>query len=283
VREGLTRREMVVFDAEYRRVSSTENRGIAKAIALENAAQTARQLEQEAVRQNEFTKTLNERIVTVLRTVTGADLPAVPQDWWKWWADQSEVFIAGDKPTATTQHMVSISVADRGLLVTDSGRRDSMNSPIQPRYDCLAAGTPVWTEQGKVAIEQVRVGDLVLARDVESGELAFKPVIRTTIRPAGQLVKIRAGDETFETSGGHLFWVSGTGWVKSRELQSGMVLHTASGPARVTEVGGGCHAETYNLVVADFNTYFVGQQRLLSHDNTVRRFSGVAVPGLKLE
>jgi hypothetical protein len=91
------------------------------------------------------------------------------------------------------------------------------------------------------------------------------------------------GNDTFETSGGHLFWVPGEGWVKSRDLQSGMVLHTATGPARVLEVGKSGHAQTYNLVVADFNTYFVGEQRVLSHDNTVKRAVNCVVPGLKAE
>ena len=28
-------------------------------------------------------------------------------------------------------------------------------------------------------------------------------------------------------------------------------------------------AETYNVIVADFHTYFIGDSRVLSHDNTV--------------
>ena len=62
-----------------------------------------------------------------------------------------------------------------------------------------------------------------------------------------------------------------------------MVLHTANGPARVTQVDKGANAQTFNLVVADFNTYFVGKQKLLSHDNTVRQPTNVVVPGLKAD
>jgi hypothetical protein len=283
VREGLTRREMLVFDTGYRNFSSNGNQGFAKAMALGDAAENAKRLEAEAAKQNETTKVNNERIAHILREATGTQLGAEPEAWWKWWTEHSEVFVEGQKPTATVHHMVSINVADRGLRTVASNRQESLSNPIQPRYDCLAAGTPVWTEMGQVAVEQVRVGDLVLSRDVESGELALKPVVRTTIRPAGQLTKVRAGNETFETSGGHLFWVSGEGWVKSRQLESGMVLHTAAGPVRVSEVVNGRHAETYNLVVADFNTYFVGSQKVMSHDNTVRRPTNRVVPGLVAE
>ena len=36
----------------------------------------------------------------------------------------------------------------------------------------------------------------------------------------------------------------------------------------------------YNLIGADFNTYFVGEHLLLVHDNTPRRPHAVAVPAL---
>jgi hypothetical protein len=96
-------------------------------------------------------------------------------------------------------------------------------------------------------------------------------------------VKVIAGSESFETSGGHLFWVAGEGWVKSRSLKSGQVLHTASGPLHVSQVEEGTVAQTYNLVVAEFSTYFVGQQMILSHDNTVRTPTRSLVPGLAAE
>jgi hypothetical protein len=149
--------------------------------------------------------------------------------------------------------------------------------------DCLAAGTPVWTAKGPLANERIRVGDLVLSQHAETGELAYKPVLRTTVRPSGKLIRIQAASEEFQTSGGHLFWVAGQGWTKSRDLQSGQVLHTVAGPAYVSYVESGTEAETYNLVVADFNTYFVGDAKVLSHDNTVRTPTRAIVPGLQSE
>lgn len=265
LREGADRQELLVLDTTYR------NRGVnspeANVLAAWEASNTARRLEQAAQRQNEATAKLNDRIAWVLKTSTGADVPAQPDEWWAWWNDQNEVFVEGSKQ----------------LYVVQQSRQVNVALPGGGSHDCLAAGTPVWTALGEVAIEKVRAGDLVLSRDVETGELAYKPVLRTTIRPASPLVKIQAGSESFETSGGHLFWVSGEGWRRSRQLETGMVLHTANGPARVTQVDKGANAQTFNLVVADFNTYFVGKQKLLSHDNTVRQPTNVVVPGLKAD
>ena len=67
--------------------------------------------------------------------------------------------------------------------------------------DCLAAGTPVRTDRGLTAIEEVRVGDRVLSQDVETGELAYKPVLQTTVRPPKELWTVRFNDETIVTTG----------------------------------------------------------------------------------
>jgi hypothetical protein len=282
LREGAERQELLVLDTEYRRIASPTGNAIDSAlVAIGDASRTARELERAVERQNAATMALNDRLVWVLSEATGVNLPAQPDEWWNWWNEQNEVFVQGSKQVATISQSRRVALIEQNNSSTGSGGSSGSISVPQTRQDCLAAGTPVWMERGEVAIEQVRVGDLVLSRDVDSGELAFKPVLRTTVRPAGPLVKITAGKESFETSGGHLFWVSGAGWVKSRKLETGMVLHTASGPARVTQVAAGQTAETYNLVVADFNTYFVGKQKLLSHDNTVRRPTSAIVPGLK--
>ena len=94
------------------------------------------------------------------------------------------------------------------------------------------------------------------------------------------MVRIRAGDEVIETSGGHLFWASGDGWIKARQLRSGMVLHGVGKVTHLSTVDKGQIAQTYNVIVADFHTYFVGKNRILSHDNTIRRPSNATVPGL---
>jgi len=146
---------------------------------------------------------------------------------------------------------------------------------------CFPAGTPVWTLEGRRAIEKIRPGDLVLARDVESGELAYKAVLHTTVRPPAKMVCIEAGDDIKLTAtGGHRMWVSGEGWVRARQLQSGQPLHTLAGVVLVSHVRECPDAEAYNLVVADFHTYFVGDAKILCQDHLMPRPTNVVVPGL---
>ncbi len=252
--------------------------------------------------ENYRTRVINERTARALNLATEQELDADPQTWWNWWNEENEVFVEGEKPTVALGETEQLALVDRARELEDASRirdaaerarraaliRQQMSSAIEAadsrrrpqRSDCLAAGTVVWTIAGPVAVQDVQVGDFVLSQDPETGELAYKPVLRTTVRPTSVLVKFKAGQETIEASGGHPLWVSGEGWIKARELQVGMELHCTSGSARITSVETGQNAETYNLVVADFNTYFIGQSKILNHDNTIREATGAIVPGL---
>jgi hypothetical protein len=132
-----------------------------------------------------------------------------------------------------------------------------------------------------VAIDKIRVGDLLLSQDVKTGELAFKPVLKTTTRQPGILVKIGAGSRPLQCSGGHRFWVAGRGWIKARALTVGDPLHGVAGSQAIRSAGTGPRLATFNVVVADFHTYFVGPEKLLSHDNTTVDPAPGPLPGLK--
>ena len=289
LREGENRNEVLVLDTEYFRVERAGgDAGLSAARAAADAAQTALEREAAVEAQNRFQSQLNDRITRTLKIATGQDLPAQPESWWKWWNDYNELLSQGPKTVAVIQEYQASAVVDLvpqtgGSGSGGSGGSGSGGGTGQGSFiaECLVADTLVWTASGPQPIEKIRVGDMVLAQNSESGELALRPVLRTTTRPKGQTVKFTAGQESFEASGGHVFWVSGDGWRKASELASGMVLHTVHGPARVSSVEKGKVAETFNLVVADYSTYFVGRQKILSHDFTMRQPSKTVVPGLK--
>jgi hypothetical protein len=145
---------------------------------------------------------------------------------------------------------------------------------------CLVAGTAVWTEAGLLPIEEVEVGDRVLSQDPQSGELAYKPVLKTTVRPPARMVKVVFGDEALQCGGGHPFWIAGKGWIFARDLEEGAHLHAVEGAAEVRSVHPTGYEQLHNLVVADFHTYFVTEAKILTHDNTIREPTNALVPGL---
>jgi hypothetical protein len=200
-----------------------------------------------------------------LAEATGVKGPRSPSAWRQWWYRYNDVYSSSDKLPEAPDQPKSIALATAG-------------SPSQ-WGDCLAAGTLVATETGPMPIEAVAVGDRIFCCDAETGCVALKPVLRKTVRPEGRLLRIRAGGEQFEASGGQVFWVAGQGWVKARELRDGMRLHTIRGTLPVEGVEPGPSQASMGLVAADFHTLFAGKGMVLTHDNTIRRPTDRVVPG----
>ena len=256
-------------------------------------------MQQEVHQQNLNTKLLNQRIADALNIATDQKLSDSPQEWWQWWNLQNEIYVEGQKPIRSSSNNGQLARIKRNLdfQQAESNRqaairaqiaRDAQMFPMSALLsgssiggcDCLAAGTIVWTSRGPMAVEKLQVGDMLLSQHTETGELTYKPVLRPTIRPASVLIQIHIGNEIIQASGGHPFWVAGEGWIKARQLRSGMILHGLTGPLRIGLVEDGKKQKSYNVILDDFHTYFVGESQLLSHDNTVRQPTDAIVPGL---
>jgi hypothetical protein len=205
---------------------------------------------------------LNGRIAAALQTATGNNLQADPEQWRYWWFDYNEMYRPPIKPLSQTV-------------------RYYVPPPTQIRYmSCFVAGTKVWTSTGPMPIEQIRIGEWVLAQNPETGELAYKPVVGTTERPPSPLIELFAGGQTVRTTRGHPFWISGIGWQMAKELKAGQWLHTPHGPLLIESIGQAEPATCHNLIVADFGTYFITDQQVLVHDNNLRQVTTATVPGL---
>jgi hypothetical protein len=214
--------------------------------------------------QNEISEGINRRIGDVLAGLTGREPTSDARVWWQWWNQQSDLQEYGDKQVVIVSESEVLGNPMSGFRI----------------ISCFAAGTPISTDQGFVAVEKITVGDRVLSQDVATGELAFKPVLQTTIRPPKELVTLGIGDETIVCTGGHRFWNSGSGWIKARDIEPHTMLHTVTGNAPVWTSKKGQTAETYNLVVADFHTYFVGKSAILCQDLLPPPPTDHVVPGM---
>jgi hypothetical protein len=239
---------------------------------LERARETARQevvaAAVEIGSENERIRELNERVGDALTCATSVTRSQRPRDYWEWWYDYNDIYYPEERPIQRVAYETAIPYQTQTLI---------------PRAaECFAAGTPVWTVMGVRPIEQLVVGDCVLAQDVETGQLAFKPVLSTSIRPPSLLLNIRIDGETLTVTRGHPLWVVGKGWRMAKEVALGDRVRTANGAAEIESIEPGPKAEAYNLVVAEFNTYFAGQLKLLVHDNTLRRHTDAVLPGLEL-
>lgn len=248
--------------------------------AADNLRQQGKEQEYAANRQNRSTKEQTHSVCGLLRETTGQTIGDEPKSWWSWWTDRYERYESA-KPTTVAYHQQQqqIAITSRAYTTSTSiAERDLGKALVQ--WSCLVPGTLVQTERGLVPIEKIQIGDRVLSQDPETAELALKPVLLTTIRAPKPTLKIVTEDNTIEATGGHLWWVSGHGWTKSRDLQPGMMLHTATGNVEVQKITeNSTPQQTHNLVVDGFHTYFVGPERVLSYDNSQLKPCLHTVPG----
>lgn len=138
---------------------------------------------------------------------------------------------------------------------------------------CFDDDTPITTPAGLQRIVDLKVGDLVLAKDEKTGALAFKPITQHFVIPNREIYKLtlRSSEgvqSVLEVSDDHPFWVIGQGWVKSIDLVMGsQLLSDRQQVVTVTGLSKTLRVETtYNLEVADYHTFFAGKQPVWVHN-----------------
>lgn len=221
-----------------------------------------------AQQRNQGIEFQNRHVLRLLTEVADREFSNDPRDAWQWWDEINETGYQRSKPLRYREQRQGLA------LIRYQVER--------PTHECFVAGTPVLTTRGLKPIESIVAGDTVFARDVVSGALLVKPVLQATRRPIEPTLEVVVDDDRLRCTGGHLFWVSGSGWKKASELAPGDVLHAVGQPAVVSSVKPSSSQVTYNLHVADCNTFFVGRNRLMSHDVTQRQATDQTVPGLLL-
>lgn len=148
-------------------------------------------------------------------------------------------------------------------------------------FSCFPAGTMILTIQGPRPIEELKMGDRVLAQEIRTGELAYKPIQATTLRQTTPVLKVNFTNQAaILVTPGHPFWVNGLGWKPAKYLSTGIPLHSLERSMTVASVEASRATEAYNLVVSEFHNYFLAGPRLLVHDNSPIEDSPIVTPGL---
>jgi RHS repeat-associated protein len=138
---------------------------------------------------------------------------------------------------------------------------------------CFAKGTEVVTREGPKPIENVKVGDEVLAGNEETGKSEYKPVLKVFVNPDRPIWEVTIADEkgavdSHRVTADHPYWVKQVGWLPVAALAAGMSLSASGGEdLRIVDVHPTSVIETtYNMEVAGLHTFFVGRQQVLVHN-----------------
>ena len=135
----------------------------------------------------------------------------------------------------------------------------------------------------QIPIEEVVVGDVVLSRDENSGEVKYQKVLRTFIKEAKAIYRITFEDGTIlgttwnhpfrrlknESIKENEFTIENSEWSEAKDLKAGDVTWTKSGKLlKITSIQiENRTEEVYNFEVDEFHTYFVTEVGIWVHNH----------------
>ena len=166
----------------------------------------------------------------------------------------------------------SASLATISLGMTSLPALQKMDAPTLPPQSnqCFVAGTQVLSSVGKVNIETIKPGDYVWSTNPETGETALKTVVRTFINQTTELICITIDGGELLCTNEHPFYSPVKGWTAACKLRAGDILVSVNGEYVIVERVQHEILETpitvYNFEVADFHTYYVGQDSIFVHN-----------------
>ncbi|MBA2806747.1 hypothetical protein E0500_004580 [Streptomyces sp. KM273126] len=205
----------------------------------------------------------------------------------------SKMFDSGDDAAEVTGLATGVGGLFKALakkLLKNSGKKAAkeVEAPKPSCTKCFLAGTDVQMADGSTKdIEDVEVGDEVLATDPETGETGARKVTHLIITEDDKhfnelSIATDDGIEQLTATYEHPFWSpSQQAWIEAGDLTAGMALLTDEGDT-VVVTGNRAYtdrARTYNLTVDDLHTYYVlaGQTPVLVHNSNCPLTGGFKV------
>ncbi|MGW5866544.1 polymorphic toxin-type HINT domain-containing protein [Streptomyces sp. NPDC055239] len=231
----------------------------------------------------------NDRVLDFLSVVWIVAAPDI--DAWKGcWNEQGVGDCAsalGDMPTpAKALKLLKLRKLKEGEEAAEAVGKSKKGVPSGCK--CFVAGTGVLMADGTSKnIEDVELGDKVLATDPKTGETSKREVTATIVTEDDkQFTELTLatpdGSEKLTTTYEHPFWsVDQKDWVEAGDLKPGMTLRTDDG--RTVTVRATRQYEdrqrTHNLTIAGLHTYYVlaGQTPVLVHNSNCPLTGGFKV------
>jgi len=134
--------------------------------------------------------------------------------------------------------------------------------------NCFTAGTTVLTDKGEKPIEDIQIGDQVLAKNEKTGEVSYQEVEILFRKTVEETYNITVNGEVITTTAEHPFWIVGKGWVKAKDLLTGEQLVTNDNTQLDIQdiIVKKEHRTVYNFRVKKDHTYFVSNLKVWTHN-----------------
>jgi hypothetical protein len=147
--------------------------------------------------------------------------------------------------------------------------------------NCFPAGTKVATASGPKAIQRIRVGDRVWARDLTTGRSQLRQVAGLFSKRADRILRINVAGAVISVTPQHPFYSPDKGWVDAGHLQRGDQLLARDGRTLTIKAisSRATHTTVYNFEVEGDHNYYITSAQLLVHNCAAGGATGGAGKG----
>ena len=191
--------------------------------------------------------------------------------------------VTGDSLLLDTVFQGNADAYNTGLAITSIATAGMLEAAAQSPGICFVAGTPVLAACEYIAIEEIKIGDMVWSENPETGEKELKEVVQTFVNETTELIFVQVGSEEIVTTPEHPFYSPIKGWTAACKLRAGDILVLQNGKyvtvEKVQHEILEAPTTVYNFEVADFHTYYVGKSAVLVHNTCGGKSSSRGVGG----
>jgi hypothetical protein len=135
----------------------------------------------------------------------------------------------------------------------------------------FGAGTTIALGDGKASIESLTAGMRVLSRDTALFGDSMQRISETVTRTAPEFYLLRTERGELRLTGEHRLWVQGHGWAKTKDIELGAAVATATGDTLVLAKEHVTRPiDVFNFTVEKNANYFVGEEQIWSHNCDIK-------------
>jgi hypothetical protein len=184
-----------------------------------------------------------------------------------------EAAIGVINPAATVKKVAKLGKA----LAQSSGKGKTASTATSAggKGCSFTPETMILTKDGYKTIIEVNVGDVVLSKNDQTGEVSWRMVTDTFKDWHGETITFTVVDEngveeSITTTAEHPFYIDNQGWLPAGDISTGTVISGPKSENNISIVGIQVNQEpqyAYNFTVDVDHTYFVGKTNMWVHNS----------------
>ena len=139
-------------------------------------------------------------------------------------------------------------------------------------FACFTANTKVLTSTGLANIQDIKAGDTVYSMNMDTNQVEIKKVLQTFKHTClfDELCRVYVDNDYVECTTGHKIYTKNKGWMKAYYLEQGDIavdnFDNEKVVSKVEHIKQNKDTTVYNFEVEDNHNYFVGNSKILVHN-----------------